>query len=147
MPELETPRMEAFAAKLVEMQADPTLTRQQAALEAGYSPASAAVRASQLRNNPAVLSRAMELAEQQGLSLNNCLTTLGDGLKAKKSIVLGESLVEVDDWTTKTKCAEIGLKVHKAVDTRTEGDTTINVLATGDWASFMESYFAARDKA
>ena len=101
------------------------------------------VAGSDLLKNPKIQQRVTALAEKAGLSLDNCFERLGAGLQARRGIVVGKKIHEVPDWTTQVKCAEIGLKVHKAIDAHSE-QTNINVLAVGNWDEFAAAYFRAK---
>ena len=120
----------------------------QAAIAAGYSPVAANVTGSQLVANPIIRSRIQQIADEVGLSAKRCLTVVADGLDAKRGLVVGgkeNSRVEyVDDWQAKTKCAELGLKVHKAIDAHDPASVTVNVISGDKWDDFASAYFAKK---
>ncbi len=120
-----------------------------AAREIGVSAVSANATGSRLAAIPAVKSEIQRLAEEVGLSAKKCLETVAEGLDAKRGVVVGgkfASRIEyVDDWQAKTMCAELGLKVHKAIDAPGSATMNLNVIGTGDWDQFAADYFARKN--
>ena len=139
------PRQEIFCQQLLTNGFNQTA----AAMTAyGVENASASVQGSRLMDNPKINKRLNELCRKAGLTLDDCLDTLGEGLKAKRAVVVGsknrQSIEYVDDWQTKTRCAELGLKVHKAVTDSELTHVTQNILAPDSWGKFMDDYFSKK---
>jgi len=88
-------------------------TKYEAAVDAGYSPASASVRATELTRNPEVQSEIERALDKAGATIEAQAKVVAEGFKATKHI--GENLIEVADHMARLKAAELSGKFRKQI--------------------------------